>query len=136
MSVIDRSPTRSRGFVPKLPTRVLPPPQIRDLPEPPKQLWRLIGPGIVGAGVGLASGEFILWPYISSQVGLIFLWGALLGVVVQWFLNMEIERYTLATGETALTGFNRFWKHWASCLPSWPTCRTCGPDGRPARPRC
>ena len=25
---------------------------------------------------------------------------------------MEIERYTLATGETALTGFNRSWKHW------------------------
>jgi hypothetical protein len=25
---------------------------------------------------------------------------------------MEIERYTLATGETALTGFNRFWRHW------------------------
>ena len=30
----------------------------------------------------------------------------------QFFLNMEIERYTLATGETALTGFNRFWQHW------------------------
>ena len=44
-------------------------------------MWRLIGPGVVGAGVGLASGEFILWPYITSQVGLIFLWGALLGVV-------------------------------------------------------
>src|SRR5688572_20892490 len=25
---------------------------------------------------------------------------------------MEVERYTLATGETAVTGFNRFWKHW------------------------
>ena len=55
--------------------------EVRDLPEPPKQMWRLIGPGVVGAGVGLASGEFILWPYITSQVGLIFLWGALLGVV-------------------------------------------------------
>ena len=30
----------------------------------------------------------------------------------QFFLNMEIERYTLATGETALTGFSRFWRHW------------------------
>jgi hypothetical protein len=29
---------------------------------------------------------------------------------------MEIERYTLATGETALTGFNRFWKHWGLVL--------------------
>jgi hypothetical protein len=88
----------------------------RDLPDPPKNLWRIVGPGIVAAGVGLSSGEFILWPYIASQAGLIFLWGAVLGVVTQFFLNMEIERYTLATGETALTGFNRFWKHWGLVL--------------------
>jgi hypothetical protein len=89
---------------------------VRDLPDPPRHLWRIVGPGIVAAGVGLSSGEFILWPYIASQAGLIFLWGALLGVVTQFFLNMEIERYTLATGETALTGFNRFWKHWGLVL--------------------
>ena len=77
---------------------------VRDLPDPPRNLWRIVGPGIVAAGVGLSSGEFILWPFIASQVGLIFLWGAVLGVVTQFFLNMEIERYTLATGETALTG--------------------------------
>lgn len=75
-------------------------------------MWRLIGPGVVGSGIGLASGEFILWPYITSQVGLIFLWGAALGVIIQWFLNTEIERYSLATGETAISGFNRYWKHW------------------------
>ena len=66
--------------------------------------------------MGLSSGEFILWPYIASQVGLIFLWGAVLAILTQFFLNMEIERYTLATGETALTGFNRFWKHWGLVL--------------------
>ena len=112
MAVTLEPPPREQEYEPELPSGILPPPEVRDLPEPPKQMWRLIGPGIVGAGVGLASGEFILWPYITSQVGLIFLWGALLGVVVQWFLNMEIERYTLATGETALTGFNRYWKYW------------------------
>jgi hypothetical protein len=67
---------------------------------------------VVAAGVGVSSGEFILWPYIASQVGLVFLWAAVLGILTQLFLNMEIERYTLATGETALIGFNRFWKHW------------------------
>ena len=86
--------------------------EVRDLPDLPRNLWRIVGPGIVAAGVGVSSGEFILWPYIASQVGLVFLWGAVLGVVTQFFLNMEIERYTLATGETALSGFNRFWKHW------------------------
>jgi len=86
--------------------------EVRDLPDLPRNLWLIVGPGIVAAGVGVSSGEFILWPYIASQVGLVFLWGAVLGVVTQFFLNMEIERYTLATGETALSGFNRFWKHW------------------------
>jgi hypothetical protein len=87
-------------------------PVVRDLPEPPRNVWRIIGPGIVAAGVGVSSGEFILWPYIASQAGLVFLWAAVLGILTQLFLNMEIERYTLATGETALIGFNRFWKHW------------------------
>jgi hypothetical protein len=86
--------------------------EVRDLPDLPPSAWRIIGPGIVAAGVGLSSGEFILWPYIASQVGLVFVWGAALGVLTQYFLNMEIERYTLATGETVLAGFNRFWRHW------------------------
>ncbi|MEV0083026.1 Nramp family divalent metal transporter [Saccharopolyspora sp. NPDC050642] len=113
------------------PDKHIPRPQVRDLPEPPGKQWRLIGPGIVAAGVGLASGEFILFPYITSQVGLTFVWAAVLGLVTQYFLNMEIERYTLATGETAVTGFSRLWKHWglvfailayfANLWPAWAT---------------
>jgi hypothetical protein len=34
------------------------------------------------------------------------------GFTMQFFLNMEIERYTLATGETAVAGFTRFWMPW------------------------
>jgi hypothetical protein len=94
------------------PVEVAPGREVRDLPDVPPSAWRIIGPGIVAAGVGLSSGEFIMWPYIASQVGLVFLWGCVVGVVTQFFLNMEIERYTLATGETALAGFNRFWRHW------------------------
>ena len=101
------------------------------MPDQPRRFWRLIGPGIIAAGVGLASGEFILFPYIASQVGLVFVWAALVGLVTQYFLNMEIERYTLATGETALTGFSRYWRHWglffailtyfANLWPGWAT---------------
>jgi hypothetical protein len=105
------------GF--RLPTDHHPAPEVKELPEAPTKTWGIIGPGLVASGVGLASGEFILWPYIASQVGLVFLWGALLGVGLQWFLNLEIERYTLATGETALTGFSRFWKHWGLVFALW-----------------
>ncbi len=113
------------------PTRVLGRPEVRDLPAAPDNTGQLIGPGIVAAGVGLSSGEFVLYPYIASQVGLVFVWAALLGVTTQFFLNMEIERYTLATGETVLTGFSRFWRHWglvfalmtcfANLWPGWAT---------------
>ncbi|MEE6311704.1 Nramp family divalent metal transporter [Plantactinospora veratri] len=96
----------------RFPTKHLPGVAVRELPPPPRSAWSIIGPGVIAAGVGLASGEFILFPYIASQVGLVFLWAAAIGIVTQWFLNMEIERYTLATGETALTGFSRFWRHW------------------------
>src|SRR5687767_12458376 len=107
MAVTEEPSSRPSGFVPTLPTKHFPPPEIRDMPAAPtrKQSWRLIGPGIVAAGVGLASGEFILWPYVASQVGLVFLWGAVVGVFMQFFINMEIERYALATGETVLEGF-------------------------------
>lgn len=113
------------------PTRTLPRPEVRDLPDAPVAYRKLIGPGIVAAGVGLASGEFILFPFIASQVGLIFVWAAFVGLVTQYFINLEIERYTLATGETALTGFSRFWRHWglvfailayfANLWPGWAT---------------
>ena len=102
-----------------------------ELPALPPRAWNLIGPGIVAAGVGLASGEFILYPYIASQVGLTFLWAAAVGLITQFFINMEIERYTLARGETVLTGFSRLGRHWglffvvlavaANLWPGWVT---------------
>ena len=118
-AVVDAFPTRNLGK-----------PELKPMPDEPAQ-WRLIGPGIVAAGVGLASGEFILYPYIASQVGLVFVWAAVVGLVTQFFINMEIERYTLATGETVLTGFSRYWRHWglffalltyfANLWPGWAT---------------
>ena len=99
---------RTHDQVAAFPTKHLPPVKIRELSPPPRSLWKIIGPGLISTGVGLSSGEFILWPYIASQVGLVLLWGAALGIVTRWFLNLAIERYTLATGETVLTGFSRF----------------------------
>src|SRR5690242_15861152 len=132
MAAGDTTPTDGRTTVTAgFRTRHLPRPEVRDLPAEPRRYWPLIGPGIIAAGVGLASGEFILYPYIASQVGLVFVWAALVGLLTQFFLNMEIERYTLATGETALTGFSRFWRHWglvfalmtyfANLWPGWAT---------------
>lgn len=113
------------------PTKNLPRPKVREMPAAPTAYRKLIGPGIIAAGVGLASGEFILYPFIASQVGLVFVWAAFVGLITQYFINLEIERYTLATGETALTGFSRYGKHlglffaimtyFANLWPGWAT---------------
>lgn len=96
-------------------------------------LGKLLGPSVILAGLGVGSGEYIIWPFISASIGLWFLWAAVLSVTVQYFLNMEIERYTLATGETAIAGFVRFWKPWGllfcafTILPNmWPGWATSG----------
>jgi Amino acid permease len=131
MATTRQSGGRRSSVVDLFPTKHLDAPIVRDLPEPPSRFRKVIGPGIIAAGVGMASGEFILYPYIASQVGLVFVWAAFVGLATQYFLNMEIERYTLATGETALTGFSRYWRHWglvfaimayfANIWPGWAT---------------
>jgi hypothetical protein len=130
-TIRQRGATPSGSAADLFPTKYLPRPESRELPGAPSSTWRIVGPGIIAAGVGLASGEFILFPYIASQVGLVFVWAAMVGLATQYFINMEIERYTLATGETALTGFSRYWRHWglffavltyfANLWPGWAT---------------
>jgi hypothetical protein len=67
----------------------------------------MLGPSVILAGLSIGSGEFILWPRLTAQFGFAVFWACWVGVTIQFFLNMEIERYTLATGESAVTGFVR-----------------------------
>ena len=116
----------------ELPSKHVDPATYADLPEP-LPLRKVLGPSVLLLAGAIGSGEFVLWPYITSQVGLTLVWLTLLGVATQYFLNMEIERYTLATGETAVTGFTRLWKPWGllfivmTVVPwAWPGWATGG----------
>jgi len=84
------------------------------LPLPPK-LRNAIGPSIILLGLGLGSGELILWPYLVSTYGLGIIWAAVVGITAQFFINMEIERYSLLAGESIFAGFSRLSKK----LPFW-----------------
>jgi hypothetical protein len=96
---------------PLIPDKVLPAVPLKDLPEAPP-LRKVIGPGVVLVATALGSGEYVIWPFVASNLGLTVLWAAIVAVAIQFFINMEVERYTLATGETAITGFTRLWKPW------------------------
>src|SRR5918999_1286005 len=99
-------------FATELPSKYLPQVKYRDLPEP-RSLRNYMGASVIILATALGSGELILWPYITTQVGLAIVWLSVVGITVQFFLNMEVERYTLVTGETCVTGFSRMWVGWS-----------------------
>ena len=90
-------------------------------------LKKLLGPSFIILGLGLGSGEVILWPFLASNFGLGIIWGAIIGITLQFFMNMEIERYALVNGESVFVGFARklkwlpFWFIFSTFIPwMWP----------------
>jgi hypothetical protein len=99
---------------------------IKELPKP-VSLIKLMGPSFIILGLGLGSGELILWPYLTAHYGMGIMWGALVGITFQFFMNMEIERYALVHGESIFVGFARklralpFWFILSTFIPwIWP----------------
>jgi len=103
-----------------------PPLEKRDLPTPPS--WKnALGVGVVLVGLAIGTGELILWPHIIVKYGLGLLWLALLGITFQYFINQEVARHALATGESFFTTSSRvikwlavFWLVSAVLLYIWP----------------
>lgn len=82
-----------------------------DLPAPPATrgtgLLALIGPGAIVLGLSIGSGEWLIGPAAFVKYGLSLLWVTTAAVFLQTVLNTELMRYTLYTGEPAITGFMR-----------------------------
>lgn len=94
----------------------------------------MAGPGAVLVGLSIGAGEIVIWPRIAAEFGATMIWAAALGVFIQYWVNIEIGRWTIATGETPYTGFTRMWRYYAHAfiffnvagwlLPGW--ARTSG----------
>jgi Mn2+/Fe2+ NRAMP family transporter len=68
---------------------------------------RRIGPGMVLAASIVGSGELIATTTLGAQVGFVALWIILVSCAIKPVVQAELGRYTIATGETGLEGFNR-----------------------------
>ncbi len=69
----------------------------------------MTGPGAVLVGLSIGAGEIIIWPRIAAEFGSSMLWAAALGVFIQLWINIEIGRWVVATGETPYTAYARSW---------------------------
>ena len=100
--------------------------EIKELPEPPH--WKkALGVGVVVMGLAIGTGELILWPHLVTKFGYDVLWAALLGITFQYFINQEVARHAIATGESFFTSSSRifrwfapFWLFSAVLLYVWP----------------
>ena len=82
-----------------------------DAIEPPPVAFlpalRRVGPGMVLAASIVGSGELIATTTLGAQVGFAALWIILVSCAIKPVVQGELGRYTIATGQTGLEGFNR-----------------------------
>ncbi|HEV8712982.1 MAG TPA: Nramp family divalent metal transporter, partial [Candidatus Binatia bacterium] len=88
---------------------------VAELPRPPiakgLSFLGIIGPGAIILGTSIGSGEWLLGPAAFVKYGMSLLWVTTVAAVLQTIFNTELIRYTLYTGEPALTGFMRTRPH-------------------------
>ncbi|MDH7499453.1 MAG: Nramp family divalent metal transporter [candidate division NC10 bacterium] len=106
---------------------IKPPWEVREIPEPPpislKGLFQWAGPAVILGALAVGGFEAYHAGYMGAKMFLGIFWLYLVSSFCQFFLNQEIARYTIATGETVLQGFSRLgpakvWP-WVSAIFCW-----------------
>jgi Mn2+/Fe2+ NRAMP family transporter len=85
----------------------LPPDAVQD---PPTGFWRSIrhiGPGLILAGAIVGTGELIATTNLGARVGFTFLWLVIVSCLIKVFVQVELGRYAISSGQTSLLSFSR-----------------------------
>lgn len=85
--------------------------RLEEVPRVPR-LRHVVGPSVIALGMGLGAGEFLLWPNLVAVNGFSIWWLFWLGVLTQFVVIGEIERWSLATGESIFAGMGRLHPFW------------------------
>jgi Mn2+/Fe2+ NRAMP family transporter len=77
--------------------------------EPPtgwRASLRYLGPGLIVSASIVGSGELIATTALGAEVGFVLLWMVIISTTVKVAVQIELARWTIATGKPALTGYN------------------------------
>lgn len=80
--------------------------RITSPPKTFREKLKWLGPGFLWMVSAAGSGELLFTPRIGSLYGYALLWALLIAVFLKWFINREIGRYTVCTGQTIMQGFS------------------------------
>ena len=92
---------------------------VTDLPQP-EEVFKVkrigleelclyvLGPALITLGLAIGSGEWLLGPLVVGGHGFRGIgWVIVLSIALQTFYNIELARFTIATGETPILAFGR-----------------------------
>lgn len=65
-------------------------------------ICRHLGPGIIITAGIVGSGELIVTPTLGAEVGFSLLWFVIFGCIIKVVVQIELGRYTVASGQTTL----------------------------------
>ena len=85
--------------------------RLTEVPKVPK-VSHIVGPSAIMLGASLGSGEMLFWPTLIAENGWGLYWAFWIGVMTQFFINTELQRWTIATGESIFRGFDRLSGFW------------------------
>ena len=80
--------------------------EIQDPPQSLGGILRKIGPGLILAGSIVGSGELIATTATGAEAGFSLLWLIIIGCVIKVFVQIELGRYTMTSGQTTLVALN------------------------------
>lgn len=69
-------------------------------------ILRSIGPGLIITASIVGSGELIATPKVAGEAGFTLLWFIVLGCFIKVFVQVELGRYAVTTGQTTLEAMN------------------------------
>jgi Mn2+/Fe2+ NRAMP family transporter len=78
--------------------------------EPPvgwRASFRYFGPGLILSASIVGSGELIATTTLGAEAGFVLLWLVIFSTLVKVAVQVELARWTIATGQPALTGYNK-----------------------------
>lgn len=83
----------------------LPPDAVQEPPRRFATMLRQVGPGLILAGAIVGTGELIQTTHLGAKVGFTLLWLVILSCFVKVFVQIELGRYAIASGQPSMTAF-------------------------------
>ncbi|MCC5638823.1 Nramp family divalent metal transporter [Nostoc sp. CHAB 5844] len=97
---------------------------VQSIPQSPQGWQRFVwlGPSFLWMLSAAGSGELLFTPRIAALYSYSLLWALLIAVILKWFINREIGRFTVCTGASILEGFKQLpgpknWAVWLILIP-------------------